>query len=151
MAYLLQNDQLTVVMDGESVTYQRAAKTRAGAGKAPAAKAGKDKLSALLLSSAWCSFTYNKISGTSHQERVVFSADGRWGLGARGETYSSGANGSVAGQSDSSSGGRWVAKGGSLLMSTGGGDLEDIGLSVTKNSNGYPILKSGSKEYSSCN
>lgn len=151
MPYAIRKGVLTVEMDGGTETYTRAAaKPAANAGKAPAEKAGKDQLSALLLSSPWCHFRYNKISGSSHQERVVFRRDGTWGSGARGESYSSGPAGTVSGQSDSSSGGRWQAKGATLLMSTGGGPLEDTGLSISRNSNGYPILKTGNKEYASC-
>lgn len=152
MFYAIQGKSLTVLMNGKTYAYTRGAKA-ASPKNAPAAaaKAGKDELSKLLLSSAWCSFSYNKISGASHQERVVFRANGSWDSGGRAESYSSGAGGTVAGQSNSSSGGRWQVKGPSLLMSSGGAPLADTGLSVTRNSNGYPILKTGGKEYSSCN
>ena len=115
-----------------------------------ASAGSKDELSALLLSSPWCSFSYNKVSGASRQERVVFWADGTWGSGARAESYSSGAYGSVAGQRNSGSGGRWQARGGRLLMSEGNGPLEDVGLTVSRNSNGYFILKAEGKEYAQC-
>jgi hypothetical protein len=80
----------------------------------------------------------------------VFRKDGGWDSGARSESYSSGAFGSVAGQTDSGAGGRWRVRGDRLLMSEGGGALEDVGLSVSRNSNGYPILHAGGKEYSQC-
>jgi hypothetical protein len=151
MEYALRGDVLTVTMEGESETYTRAGKPKAAKDKAAApAPAGKDKLSTMLTGSAWCYFRYNKVSGTSKQERVVFSKNGTWGSGARGETYSSGMYGTVSGQSDSASAGRWAVKGKSLLMSEGGGALEDVGLSVSYNSNGYPILNAAGKEYSSC-
>lgn len=149
MPYKLQGNALTVEMNGKSETFTRTeAKPAAAKTKAPA---GKDRISSLLLSTPWCSFQYNKISGASHQTRVVFRRDGTWDSGARGETYSSGAAGTVSGQSDSAAGGRWQVKGTSLLMSEGGEALEDAGLSVSRNSKGYPILKTGGKEYSSCN
>ncbi len=152
MAYRIEKDVLTVYMDGESETYTRApAKGAKKSAKAPAETVGSDKTSTMLLSSAWCYFRYNKISGTTHQERVVFRKDGTWDSGKRGETYSSGRNGTAYGQSDSSSGGRWKVKGAALLMSERGGELGDVGLTVTRNSNGYPILHTGGKEYSSCN
>ncbi len=168
MSWKLKDQTLTVNMNGQADVMTRAgakAKSKPGAksgGKAAAAeapsKAGGDKLSKLLMSSAWCHFRYNKVSGTSKQERVVFRADGTWSSGARGETYSSGMYGTVSGQTDSSAGGRWKTKGStwltttgaSLLMSTGNGPLEDAGLSISQNSNGYPILNAGGKEYSSC-
>lgn len=148
MSWKIAGKTLTVTMGGQSDVMTR------GGGKAAAApaatKAGGDKLSKLLLSSPWCSFTYNKISGSSHQERVVFRADGTWGSGARGESYSSGQYGTVAGQTDSASGGRWQVKSGELWLASGGEPLQNAGLTVTQNSNGYPILKTGNKEYSSC-
>lgn len=154
MVYTLRKDALTVVMDGEAETYSRApvkAAAKASAAKAPAAKPGKDKLTELLLSSPWCHFRYNKFADTTRQERVVFRPDGTWGSGSRSEIYSSGSAGTANVQSDSASGGRWSVKGSALLLSQGGGPLEDAALSVTHNSNGYPILNAGGKEYSSCN
>ena len=151
MTYTIKNNVLTVTMDGESEVYTRSAKPAKAAKAPPAEKAGGDRLSTMLLSTPWCHFRYNKISGASHQERVVFRRNGTWDSGARGETYSSGAHGAVSGQSDSSSGGRWKVKGGSLLLSEGAGELEDAGLKVSRNSNGYPIFNAGGKEYSSCN
>ena len=148
MPYTLKGKTLTVRSQGGVVVLVRAGGKGAKAGKA---QAGGDQLSKLILSSAWCSFSYNQRTGSSHQERVVFRGDGTWGKGARGESYSSGQYGSVAGQSDSSAGGRWEVRSGRLLLSSGGGGLEDAGLEVSRNSNGYPILKSAGKEYSSCN
>ena len=150
IAYTIKGDTLKITMDGESETLTRVGGKSKAPPAAKTAAAGKDELSKLLVSSAWCHFRYNKVSGASHQERVVFRGDGSWGKGARGESYSSGAHGTVAGQSDSSAGGRWQARGGKLLMSEAGGELEDTGLSVSRNSNGYPILKSDGKEYSQC-
>ena len=140
--FRLERGALKVAIDGRPATLRR------GTGKA--SRAGKDGLSALLLSSPWCNFSYNKISGASHEERVVFRSDGTWSSGARGESYSSGAYGSVAGQSGSASSGRWQSRGGRLLMSKGAAPVEDTGLSVARNSNGYPILTTGGKEYSQC-
>jgi len=167
ITYSLSGGTLKVTMDDETMTLTRAggaAKADKAAATAPtaspegkkavpapqAAAPGGGKLAELLLSSPWCHFRYNKISGASGQERVVFRRDGTWTRGARTESYSSGPNGSVAGQTDSGDGGRWKAQGDRLLLSEGGAPLEDAGLEVTRNSNGYPILKSGGKEYSQC-
>ncbi|MBI5247414.1 MAG: hypothetical protein HY923_09545 [Elusimicrobia bacterium] len=38
-----------------------------------------------------------------------------------------------------------------MLLSEGAGELGDAELKVSRNSNGYPILNAGGKEYSSCN
>lgn len=118
-----------------------------------ARQAGTDQLSQLLLSSSWCSFTYNKISGASNTTKVTFYANGQWGLGSRGETYSSGQYGTVAGQHDSTNGGQWAVQNGQLLMS--GGQYPQLtpipDFRVYQNSNGYPIIFSMGKEYSRCN
>jgi hypothetical protein len=157
LAYSLKGDALKTVMDGEPATFTRAGKpagkaaAKAVAKDAPApAKAGGDSLSKLLLSSPWCWFYYNQHAGTTRTERVVFRADGTWSSGASSELYSSGAAGTGVVGSNRGGGGRWKAAGGRLLMAEGGAPLEDAGLSVTRNSNGYPILKSDGKEYSQC-
>ncbi len=118
-----------------------------------ARQAGSDQLSQLLLSSSWCSFTYNKISGASNTTKVTFYPNGQWGLGSRGETYNSGPNGSVYGQHDANNGGQWAVQNGMLLMSSQAvPQLTPIpDFRVTQNSNGYPILFSMGKEYSRCN
>ena len=76
--------------------------------------AGNDQLSQLLTSSAWCSFSYNKISGASSQTRVQYFANGTWAVGGQSETYNSGANGTVAGQYNSNNGGLWEVRNGQL-------------------------------------
>ena len=114
--------------------------------------AGNDQLSRLLLSSAWCTFRFNKVSGASSSTRVQFYANGTWQTGSRSETYSSGSAGTVAGQSDTSGSGQWQVRGGQLWMSDPGEPLQPVpGFAVTQNSNGYPIINADGKEYSSCN
>ena len=114
--------------------------------------AGNDQLSQLLLSGAWCSFSYNKISGASSTTRVVYYRNGTWALGGQSETYNSGANGAVAGQYNSNNGGLWEVRGGQLFMSYGQNPVQLIQpFSVTLNSSGYPIINSLGKEYSRCN
>jgi len=154
--YKIEKGALKTLVDGMPATLTKGKPSKGGkSAKASPAKdstpAGKDQLSKLLMSSAWCSFRYNKVSGASSQSRAVFRPNGTWGSGARAESYSSGAYGSVAGQTDSSGGGRWQVKQGRLLMSEGAGALADVGLTVSRNSNGYPILNADGKEYSQCN
>jgi hypothetical protein len=107
-------------------------------------------LKKLLLSSPWCSFSYNQYSGVTRQKRVEFGRDGTWSAGGRREVYSSGDNGSMAGQQDSQEGGRWAVKNGRLFMSEDGSELEAVDLQVRSNSNGYPILVADGAEYSQC-
>ncbi|HLA36538.1 MAG TPA: hypothetical protein VJ001_16875 [Rhodocyclaceae bacterium] len=106
----------------------------------------------ILMSSAWCSFTYNQRSGTSTTRKVVFRPDGVMTIGGGGETYSSGYGGVYAGQSSSADAMRWKFENLRLYIDSGdGGGFQDVGLSATKNSNGAPILHADGREYSMCN
>ena len=114
---------------------------------------GKDDLAKLLLSSAWCSFHYNQVSGSSSQTRYVYTADGGWSKNGRAETYSSGYGGTVAGQYDSGDAGQWKTEKNQLFVlskDTGGQWFGPVPLTVTKNSNGYPIITSAGVEYMMC-
>ena len=165
MVYRLKGDALSLVMGGEEQSFTRmggkasapAAKAKVQAeparetAAAPAAQA--DRLSALLVSSPWCSFSYNKVSGSSSSKRVTFSPDGSWSQGAQSEGYSSGYGGTMASQHNSEGGGRWAVQGGQLLMSNpgeGAYELAPLDLAVKQNSNGYPILVADGVEYSQC-
>jgi hypothetical protein len=106
--------------------------------------------SKLLLSSAWCSFSYNQISGYSHTQRVRFSADGTFRVGGRNEGQSSNKYGSVAGQSDTAGGGYWRVQNGELFMSDGG-PLQQVSTLLKYNSSGVPIVVGDGKEYVACN
>ena len=114
--------------------------------------AGNDQLSQLLTSSAWCSFSYNKTSGASSTTRVRYFPNGTWSLGGQSETYNSGAYGSMAGQANSQNSGLWEVRNGQLYGSYGNAPVEPVQpFSVTRNSNGSPILNVLGKEYSLCN
>ena len=125
-----------------------------GAAKKPAAAAkpaAQDQEAVqFLTANAWCSFTYNQRSGTSTRERVVFRPDGSVTQQGGAETYSSGRSGTVSGQHTSGNQGRWRVRGGQLELSADGATWAPQPLEVTKNSNGYPIIKSGGKEYMVC-
>jgi hypothetical protein len=128
---------------------------RAGSGgghaSKPAPSANQEtQLSQFLTRNAWCSFSYNQRSGTSTKERVMFRADGTVTQQGGAETYSSGYSGTVAGQHTSGNQGRWRVQGTSLELSQDGMNWAPQPLQVTQNSNGYPILKSGGKEYMVC-
>lgn len=113
--------------------------------------AGADPLSRLLLSSAWCSFSYSKVSGATSTSRVQFFANGTWTNGSNYEAVNSGPNGSVYNASGSNGGGQWSVRGGQLWMADPSEPLQPVpGFSVTQNSNGYPIINADGKEYSSC-
>ncbi|TAN40058.1 MAG: hypothetical protein EPN25_09125 [Nitrospirae bacterium] len=106
--------------------------------------------SKLLLSSAWCTYSYNKITGYSNSSRLRFSADGTYSSGSRSEGYSSGPSGSIASQGDSGGDGRWKVVAGELYMSEGYGQLELVQTFVKNNSNGYPVIVGDGVEYSQC-
>lgn len=118
----------------------------------------KDPLAQLLLSSAWCSFTYNKNTGASSQSRIQYFSDGSWRVGARSEGYNSGANGTVSSQTDASSSGRWSVSKGQFWFAyppqppgLPSPPLFPVALKVTRNSNGYPIITSpDGSEYAMC-
>ena len=104
----------------------------------------------LLLSSAWCTFSYNKTTGYSNTTRVRFNKNGTYGTGGRAEGYSSGKGGTYSSQNDSSSGGRWKVNKGELYISTGNGQLAPVKTIVKRNSSGYPIILADGVEYIQC-
>jgi hypothetical protein len=110
---------------------------------------GDRNLRQLLTGSAWCAFSYNQVSGASSKRRVAFLPDGTANIDSGGESYSSGQGGTYAGQSADSEQARWKVENARLFMEQGQG-FGDVGLTVEKNSNGYPILKAGGREYMRC-
>jgi len=117
----------------------------------PAASGGDAQLSQFLTRNAWCGFTYNQRTGTSTRERVVFHPNGVVVQSSGAETYNSGPSGTVAGQYGGGQQGRWKVANGSLHLSQDGQNWTPQPLQITQNSNGYPIIKSGGKEYMRCN
>jgi hypothetical protein len=129
-----------------------------GAGAPAAAPAGSPmdaQVRQLLLSSAWCSFSYSATPGgggygdRSSSSRVVFQADGSGFRGSSSESYSTGYGGTAAGGGRGGQPFRWQVQNGRLLIDTGAG-FQDVNLDGKRNSNGYPILISGGVEYMSC-
>ncbi|MEK6744763.1 MAG: hypothetical protein AABZ15_14200 [Nitrospirota bacterium] len=104
----------------------------------------------LLLSSAWCTFTYNKTTGYSNTTRVRFNKNGTYGTGGRAEGSTSGKYGSYSSQNDTSGGGRWKVNKGELYISQGRSELAHVNTVVKRNSSGYPIILADGVEYSQC-
>lgn len=147
--YQLSGGKLVVIMDGVATTLTR----NPGAVNKNAGNGGKrpgEVSSELLLSSAWCSSTYNAKTGYSSSSRVRLNADGTYSAGSRNEGYSSGSAGTYASQSDSNGGGRWQVVNGQLYMSEGGGPLEPVQTRIERNNNGYVILVANGVEYAQC-
>lgn len=118
---------------------------------APSAAQAAGMSNKLLLSSAWCSFSYNKISGTTKTTRARFYSNGSYAFGNQRESQSSGQYGSVYGQSGGDGGGRWQVQNGELYMGEDGGPLEPVQTVLKRNSNGYPIIVADGVEYMQCN
>ena len=124
--------------------------------RAAPGSAQDQQLRDLLLSSAWCSFSYSQTSGSTNTSRNVFLADGRLLVNTNHEggtvnQYGGGAtpNGSVYSQSQGGGSYRWQVQGGQLYLD-GGEGFQAVPLSIARNSNGYPIITADGKEYSQC-
>ena len=155
VAYRLEGDRLTLDLEGVALTLERLGKPATAATAAsppvkaaPAPNTSAEPLAQLLTSSPWCSFTYS--NGTTRTTRVMFMPDGTRSEGASRETQWTGSNGSLYGQNSSGEAGRWQVKSGQLLMSAPPEtpELTPVPVTVTKNSNGYPIVTADGKEYS---
>lgn len=166
MTYALQGDRLVVNIGvvqlvwkklggGNSLSPMAKAATKANAPAASATRNAGNPQDAqarqILTGSAWCSFTYNQVSGTSTTRKVVFRPDGVMTLNGGAETYSSGYGGAYAGQSSSGGTMLWKVENLRLLIDQrNGAGFQDIGLTTSKNSNGYPILHAEGREYTMC-
>lgn len=122
-------------------------------------QAGAEQLSQLLVSSAWCTMSYSSTGSTyattgdrSSSTRIAFSSNGTFSVTTGGESHSSGDGGMYYGGSQGGEGGYWKVENGRLLMASNdtGGQFIDVGLQVTRNSSGYPILVADAIEYSMC-
>jgi hypothetical protein len=160
MGYAFQGKRLLISLGAtKDIPHRRlgppkkapAPKTPPAKGPAPAEgkSPGDGQLRQLLTSSPWCSFTYNKTTGTTRTSRAVFFSNGVLRLGSNTETYNSGSAGTVAGQHRGGGGMAWKVAGGRLYVDSGRG-FADLNLRVTRNSAGNPILTADGKEYMRC-
>ena len=141
--YQLKGDVLTLLVNGAVETFHCGT-----AGSSPQGSGGGGMSESLMLSSAWCTFSYNKVSGYSNTTRWVFSPNGTYSKGGRGEGSSSGYGGTMASQHNSGGGGRWKVVNGQLYI---GDTIPQPVQSVVKhNSNGSPIVVVNGVEYSRC-
>ena len=141
--YQLKGDVLNVLVNGALQTYKCVAP-----GTAP--QSNGELSEEILLSSAWCTFSYNKITGYSSSTKWVFSPDGTFSKGGRAEGYSSGGGGSMASQHDSRSGGRWKLVRGELYLAMGQDAPQAVQSVLKHNNQGYPIIVANGVEYSQC-
>ena len=164
MPYTLQGDRLILTVGPVQTVWKKVGNAKKGLPQKQKAatekKAAQPETSTpdadreakrVLTGSAWCSFTYNKTSGTSTTRKVIFRPDGVMTVNGGAETYSSGYGGTVAGQSSSANAMLWKLENLRLYVDQrDGAGFQDIGLTATKNSNGYVILHAGGREYSMC-
>ena len=144
--YQLKGDVLTLLINGTVQTFRCGTQGSMPQGAGGGGSGGMSE--SLMLSSAWCTFSYNKISGYSNTTRWVFSPNGTYSKGGRGEGYSSGYGGTMASQHNSGGGGRWKVVNGQLYI---GDTIPQPVQSVVKhNSNGSPIVVVNGVEYSRC-
>ncbi len=178
MGYSLQGNRLLLQMGPVQITWKRldgaasaggnAQTTQGRASPLPAANNNPNananantngggssqdaQIRQVLTSSAWCAFSYNKVSGASSTRRVVFRNDGMVYTNAGGQTYSSGSGGSYAGQSSNGSAARWKVENQRLYGDAmDGAGYQDLGLTASRNSSGSIILNAGGREYTMCN
>jgi hypothetical protein len=139
----------------------------APAGNAPAASANPNaapggttalgttpadqQIAQLLVSSPWCNMQYSQQMGATTIERVVFSRDGRVTSGTQRESAVNNQYGSYYGRSNDGTQGFWRVQNGNLMLSGDGQAYQPNRLVISRNSNGYPIVTSGTKEYYQCN
>lgn len=113
--------------------------------------AGNDQLSRLLLSSNWCWLRYS--NGNSYTQKVHFNANGTWEDFSESDIYVNNQYAQTTTQAvgNQTSGGQWAVKGGQLwLSSQDSPQLQPVALTITRNSNGYPIITADGREYSMC-
>lgn len=167
IAYRYQLQQGRLLLEGGDlngvVQFMRAAPATdksQGRGSKPGGKTESEPLARLLISSDWCSFSYSgggggygssSSYGRTSTSRFHLSADGSYSMSSNSESYSSNPNGSVVGQGGDGAGGRWQVRAGVLYTSEGNGPMQPVQLTVTRNSNGYPIIKANGTEYTQCN
>ena len=151
-------DQMTFVANGETTLLRRGAtpatttpRTAPQTAQTPQGSGQDAQLQRLLVSSAWCYLRYSQTLGSTSTERAQFFPDGRLAVQSNYEMVSSGQNGTAYGSNSGATMYRWRVANGDLHLAEGGGAFQPAGLQVTRNSNGYPILNVGGKEYSQCN
>ncbi len=128
---------------------------RGGASAAPPANAlaatpADRQLADLLVSSMWCNLQYSQQMGATTVERVVFGRDGRIASRTQRESAVNNSQGSYYGLGTDAVQGYWRVQGGRLQLSQDGRNYEPVPLTVSRNSNGYPIITTNNKEYYQC-
>lgn len=141
--------QQWAAQQGQQPAPKKGQPAQPGQGAQPQA-AGNDQLSRLLLSSNWCWLRYS--NGNSYTQKVHFNANGTWQDFSESDIYSNNYGTVAQATGNRTNGGQWQVKNGQLwLSSPENPQLQPIPLTVTRNSNGYPIINADGREYSMCN
>ncbi|MBL8911967.1 MAG: hypothetical protein JNM17_14835 [Archangium sp.] len=128
---------------------QQPAAPKKGGAVAPQ-PAGNDQLSRLLLSSNWCWLRYS--NGNSYTQKVHFNANGTWQDFSESDIYSNNYGTVAQATGNRTNGGQWAVKNGQFYLSSPENpQLQLVPLTITRNSNGYPIITADGREYSMCN
>ncbi|MGV3621435.1 MAG: hypothetical protein ACO1OB_11495 [Archangium sp.] len=144
--FKVEGDALSLNVGGMTMNLTRAGK-KAAKTEQPA---GNDQLSKLLLSSNWC--WLRSANGNSYTQKVHFAPNGTWQDFSESDIYVSNPNAVAQATGNRSGGGQWQVKNGQLwLSSSDSPQLQPVQLSITRNSNGYPIINADGREYSMCN
>lgn len=152
--YELKTDHL--VLDGGDlaapVQFTRATQSKSTLKTATDHTSNDDAIKRVLLANDWCSFSYSGSGsyGHSSKSRVHLSSDGTISRKSGSENYSSNQYGSMASQGNGGDDGRWQVREGVLYLSSGNAPLQPVNLTITRNSNGAPILKADGVEYMRC-
>ena len=146
--YQLKGDILIVLITGVLQTFQCGAAGAAPSGGNMNGGNAGGITPQLLLSSAWCTFSYNKITGYSNSTRYVFSSNGTFSTGGRAEGSSSGYGGSMASQRNSQAAGVWKVANGVLYI--GDSVPQPVETQLKRNNNGSVIVVADGVEYSQC-
>ena len=113
------------------------------------------QIAQLLISTAWCSFSYSgsatsSSSGRTNTSRSAFTADGWVSETKNSEAVYSGNAGTVYGNNSGGQRGRWKVENGMLMLSLDGVQWVPTVMKIADNGSGAPIITTGGKEYMRC-
>lgn len=107
------------------------------------------EISQALMRTSWCSFSYNQTTGYSRSQRATFQDGGILHVSSSAEGGSSGASGSVYGQSSGGDTYQWQVQEGRLIL-TGEEGVQDLTLDSKESSSGGFILLVDGEEWTPC-
>lgn len=104
-----------------------------------------------IVNEAWMKLI-SHASGNTYTQKVHFSPNGTWQDFSESDIYVSNSIGTAEATNNRAAGGQWAVRNGQLwLSSQDSPQLQPVPLSITRNSNGSPIITADGREYSMCN